>query len=452
MIASSRNRASRSDARVDFTILALLSVAGFTLGATVTNPTIPISQGRVVATGIPGASGISAVGIFHAGGPIHDNPTFREFTLPGRVLDPDRVLVTSLSTFGSPDSISNLAQGSVLSIDPRGDETIQVPSRFSASGGQSVASSGRVILFTASTGNFLNAVYNKRAVTADFPAVSAPSDISINNAFGRVWITSEPHGLGNPGFQSVNDPDGRPLNHAPNASAGGVFASDYTNRFPQLVAGTMRTGAIATALLGKSPDGSGRAVFAQVNADGSLCQVHVGEGMDGLMPPGTIRSLVPAKQIRRTGMVFNWVPDPRLFIADPLRNAILVLSLRADGKIFRVESSGWIRNRVFDHPVALAPVVAEIENPGFASNTTLAGGSDIFVANQGNGTVVRITQDGKIVAVRKLALKGRTSLGNARINGIAISRNADRFWVTTSETQLAKGAVLEFVSFGSGSE
>jgi len=33
-----------------------------------------VLSGRIVATGIPGASAISAVGTFHAGGPIHDDP------------------------------------------------------------------------------------------------------------------------------------------------------------------------------------------------------------------------------------------------------------------------------------------------------------------------------------------------------------------------------------------
>ena len=36
-------------------------------------------------------------------------------------------------------------------------------------------------------------------------------------------------------------------------------------------------------------------------------------------------------------------------------------------------------------PVDLTPVVPEIANPGFAGNTTLAGNSDFYVANRGNG-------------------------------------------------------------------
>ena len=42
----------------------------------------------------------------------------------------------------------------------------------------------------------------------------------------------------------------------------------------------------------------------------------------------------------------------------------------------------------------LAPVVPEVVNPAFSSNTTLAGASDFYVANRGDGTIVRLRQDG----------------------------------------------------------
>jgi hypothetical protein len=59
-------------------------------------------RGRIVALGIPGASAISAFGTFLPGGPIHDNPALAAFTMPGRVLDPVRILVGSTSNFGAP--------------------------------------------------------------------------------------------------------------------------------------------------------------------------------------------------------------------------------------------------------------------------------------------------------------------------------------------------------------
>ena len=79
------------------------------------------------------------------------------------------------------------------------------------------------------------------------------------------------------------DPDGRPLDGAPSKRAGGVFVGRHTSRSPAAIPGAI-TGAVGTALLGKSPDGSGRAVFAVANADGSIVQVHVEKGVDGLAP------------------------------------------------------------------------------------------------------------------------------------------------------------------------
>src|SRR5690348_5692091 len=77
----------------------------------------PTLTGRIVAVGIPGAAGVSAVGVFHAGGPIHDKPEFAAYTEPGNVLDPSRVLVVSSSNFGAPLAIPDQPAGSVLSLD-----------------------------------------------------------------------------------------------------------------------------------------------------------------------------------------------------------------------------------------------------------------------------------------------------------------------------------------------
>src|SRR5437660_4689254 len=62
----------------------------------------PALDGRLVATGIPGASAVAPVGTFLPGGPIHDNPVLHAFTQPGRVLDPTRILVGGRSNFGAP--------------------------------------------------------------------------------------------------------------------------------------------------------------------------------------------------------------------------------------------------------------------------------------------------------------------------------------------------------------
>src|SRR6516164_4553730 len=93
-------------------------------------------RGRIIAVGIPGASAISPVGTFLPGGPIHDNPAFAAYTEPGRVLDPARILVGSRSNFGEPKANPDQREGSFLSIDPRGTDTLVIPQAFAAAGGQ----------------------------------------------------------------------------------------------------------------------------------------------------------------------------------------------------------------------------------------------------------------------------------------------------------------------------
>jgi hypothetical protein len=422
----------------------------FCIVAAVASPRVPELQGRLVAVGIPGIAGVTAVGTFHEGGPIHDKPAFRTFTEAGAILDPDRILVTSTSNFGAPVGGSTKPAGAVLSIDPRSNTLIQVPPNFASSGTQATALDGRVMLFTANSPGFMNRIYNPGATTADLPPVANPTDISINNAFGRIWVTGAPLGSKGDGIQSVLDPDGRPLNSAPSKAAGGVFSGALTNRAPQLIDGSMRTGALATALLGKSPDGSGRAVFAGLHADGSVIQIQVEQGVDGLAPAGTIGTLYNGEPVTRAGMVFNWVPNPVLYVADPVANSIVALSLRTDGKVFHLESSRRLSSSELSFPVDIAPAVAEVASAIFSSNTTLSGNSDIYVANRGNGTIVRLTQDGSVVAVRRVTLPGIGWVGAGRLNGIAISPDAGHIWVTLSGALpgYPEGAVVELPVFG----
>jgi hypothetical protein len=151
-------------------------------------------------------------------------------------------------------------------------------------------------------------------------------------------------------------------------------------------------------------------------------------------------------------MLFNWVPDRILYITDPVGNALVALTLVHDGMVFQVDSRRHIRSDRLDLPVDMAPAVSEVVNPAFASNTTLAGGSDIYVANRVNGTIVRLRQDGTMVAVRQVAVTGLGALGPGRLNGIAVSRDAQKLWVTVSGALPGfpgvEGAVLELPAFG----
>jgi hypothetical protein len=410
----------------------------------------PALAGRLVAVGIPGIGAVSVVGTFHPGGPIHDQPALRISTRPGAVLDPERILVGSTSNFGAPLARADQPPGAILSIDPRGSAPIVVPPAFAAGGGQASALGGRVMLFTANHPTFLNRVHNPGAVTADLAPVVNPSSISINNAFGRIWVASTPASARGAGLESVLDPDGCPLAGAPSRVAGGIFTGELTNRSPQLVLGSMATGALATALLGKSPDGGGRAVFAALLADGSLVQIHVEAGVDGLAPTGTVTPAHAGRPATRAGMVFNWVPNAILYVTDPANNSILALALRADGKTFQVESARRLASVALDLPVDIAPAVAEVASPAFSSNTTVAGDADLYVANRGSGTVVRLKQNGALIAVRKVTLPGSGPLGAGRLNGIAVSSDARSLWITVSGRLPghAEGALIELPAFG----
>jgi mono/diheme cytochrome c family protein len=422
-------------------------------------PAQDILTARVVAVGIRGASAVAPVGFFHPGGPIRDKPEFAAFTQPGRVLDPKRVLVASNSNYGAPLAQADAAEGAILSLDPDG-ETIVVSSNFATAGNQATALDGRLQLFTAQSPAFLNAVRTPGAASAAHPTVSNPLGISINNAFGRLWFSNSPRGVSGVGTESIADPTGEPLANAPSKLLGGVFAGDITNRPQQIVPGALKTGAVATALLGMSPDGSKRAVFAVLASDGSIAQAHTEFALDGLAPAGTVAPIPIAAPgdpnadqaaVTRTGMIFNWVPNRVLYVAEPGRNAVTALTLTADDKVFRLQAAKSFDPPELAVPIDLAPAVPEVANPGFASNTTLAGNADIYVANRGNGTIVRMKQDGTIVGVRRIVLPDGRELGNGRLNGIAVSPDAQKIWVTVTGALPsfpdAPGALLELPAF-----
>jgi hypothetical protein len=428
-------------------------------------------NGRVIAVGIPGASAVSAVGTFLPGGPIHDKPELAAFTQPGRVMDPTRILVGSSSNFGAPKANADQSEGAFLSIDPSGSD-LAVPPSFDAAGDQASTLGGAVQMYSAQSPNWRNGFYTPTAVTANQTGVSNPLGISINNAFGRVWPANAPYGLSGPGTSSIDDPDGRPLKGAPNTTTGGVYFDDLTNRLPaQIIPGALNQAAVGTAFLGRSPDGSTRAVFAVVVADGSIVQEHTAKALDGLAPPGTVQSLAghfwngghgnednaqhPERRLTpRLGAILNYEPERILYVSQPFDDSIKSINLEVGGpagdEVFVPTTSRTISSSALDQPVDLAPVHIETEDPNWASNTTLEEESDFYVLNRGDGTIVRVQQDGAVVAVRRVRARGR-SLGQARLNGIATSPDGTRIWVSyvgrlpgSSDRQ---GGVLELPAF-----
>jgi hypothetical protein len=226
---------------------------------------------------------------------------------------------------------------------------------------------------------------------------------------------------------------------------------------PNRLGGADRLGVAAT-LLRRSVGGGGDDVFAVVNGDGSVVQVTAGKSIGGLAPAGTIAPLIASEAINRgavvtpTGIILNWVPNPVLFIADPTRNGVVALALLDDGPVFRVEAARRLDAPQLNLPVDLAPAVLESINPDFSSRTTLAGGADFYIANRGNGTIVRMRQDGTVLAVRSIRVPGLGLLGPGRLNGIAVAPDATRIWVSVSgplpQSPGSEGAILELPAFG----
>jgi hypothetical protein len=436
--------------------------------------TIPNLNARVIASDIPGASAISQVGTF-LNNPVppacaHPIPTlFPSYIQPGAILDPVRILVGSESNFGAPLANSAGEEGSFLSIDPSGPNTLTIPGNFAQSGDQASALDGAVQMFSANSPYWLNSVNNPSANTASFTGVSNPLGLSNNNAFGRLWPANAPFGDSGVGSSSILDPTGLPLHGPPNPLIGGVYVGSLTNRNvvtnpqqSQVIPGSLSTGAVGTAFLGPSPDGTCKAVFAVVTADGSIVQEHTLKGLDGIAPAGTIAPLLgqswsPPNQFvePRLGVLMNpYTATPgaawQLFISEPFNNTIAVVNLDIFGptpnQVFGVNSVSRISSDLLDLPVDLAPVQRDADSINWASNTTLDDGSDFYVANRGNNTILRMRQDGSVVAVRRVTVNTGL-LNNAVLNGIATSADGTTIYLTVTGPGRFKGGVLAVPAF-----
>ena len=430
-------------------------------------------NGRVVAVNIPGASAISQIGTFlnvpPPGACANPIPTkFPAFIQAGAVLDPKRILVGSRSNFGAPLAIGVGLEGSFLSIDPSGPNVLSVPPNFAKSGDQTSILGGAVQMFSANSPHWLNAVNNPNANTAQYSGVSNPLGLSNNNAFGRLWPANAPFGDTGVGSSSILDPTGLPLAGAPNPVIGGVYVGNLTNRNivavpaqPQVIPGSLNAGAVGTAFLGPSPDGSCKAVFSVVTADGAIVQEHTLKGLDGLAPPGTVQPLLgrswdpPGHRVEpRLGVLMNpYTATPnaawQLFVSEPFNNTIAVINLVVHGttnQVFGLGSVSRINSSSLKLPVDLAAVHRDVDNVSWASNTTLDDGSDFYVANRGDNTIIRMRQNGSVVAVRRVLVEGR-ELGNASLNGISTSTDGEIIYVTFTGPGESPGGILALKAF-----
>jgi hypothetical protein len=438
---------------------------------------------RVVAINIPGASAIAQIGTFVSGGTLTPgncaNPSpiptkFPTSTQPGQVLDPNRILVGSSSNFGAPLPASGGLEGSLLSIDPSGTRTLIVPTGFDANGTQKAVVGGAVQMFSANSPHWLNSINNPNALTARFTGVGNPLGLSNNNAFGRIWPANSPFGLNRLGSSSILDPTGLPLKGAPNPLIGGVYVGDLTNRNavtnpsqPQVIPGGLDTGGVGTALLGPSPDGTCKAVFAVVTADGAIVQEHTVKGLDGLALSGTVQSILSGNGAvaPRFGVIMNPYTNSltvlrQLFISEPFNNTIAVVNLVLTGsttptnnQVFGLGSVTRISSAALNIPVDLTPVRRDADNVNWASNSTLDDGSDFYVANQGDNTITRMRQNGTVVAIRQVTVNGQP-LDNVSLNGIAASTDAtdknptpSTIFATFVDPNSGQGGVLAMPAF-----
>jgi hypothetical protein len=383
------------------------------------------------------------------------------------VLDPNRILVGSRSNFGAPLATGAGKEGAFLSIDPGISTVLKVPAGFASSGIQASTLAGHVIMFSANSPVWLNSANNPNAKTASYTGVSNPLGLSNNNAFGRIWPANSPFGVNGIGSSSILDPTGLPLHGAPNPLIGGVYAGGLTNRNvvtnppqPQVIPGALSAGAVGTALLGPSPDGTCKAVFVVVTADGAIVQEHTLKGLDGLAPAGTVRPIIgsgwdSADDVApRFGVVMNpYTQAPvvrQLFVSEPFHNTIAVINLVVSGtapnQVFGLGAVSRISSPWLKGPVDLAAVQRDADNVMWASNSTLDQGSDFYVANRGDSTIVRMRQDGSVVAVRRVRLD-RESLDDARLNGIATSTDGTTIYVTFTGPGPGQGGVLALRGF-----
>jgi hypothetical protein len=330
-------------------------------------------------------------------------------------------------------------------------------------------------MFSANSPHWLNGVNNSSAFSYQYTGVSNPLGLSNNNAFGRLWPANAPFGDSGNGSSSILDPNGLPLKGAPNPLIGGVYVGSLTNRnfvavpplftppLLQVIPGSLKTGAVGTAFLGPSPDGTCKAVFSVVTADGAIVQEHTLKGLDGIVPAGTVQPLLgrswdlPNHGVEpRLGVLMNPYTATQfaawqLFVSEPFNNTIAVVNLKVVGiapnQVFGPDSITRISSPSLKLPVDLAPVTRDADSSTWASNTTLDEHSDFFVANRGDNTIVRMRQDGTVVAIRRVTIDS-IPLNNFAINGIATSVDGSKIYVSFTTPTNLQGGLLEVPAFG----
>jgi DNA-binding beta-propeller fold protein YncE len=140
----------------------------------------------------------------------------------------------------------------------------------------------------------------------------------------------------------------------------------------------------------------------------------------------------------------------QLLVSEPFNNTIAVIDLIVAGvhpnEVFALSDVRRISSPLLNLPVDLTPADIETTDIRWASNTTLEENSDLYVANRGNNTILRMRQDGTVVAIRTINVD-RGPLNNASLNGIAASTDGEKIYVTVTGPGNRNGGVLELAAF-----
>jgi DNA-binding beta-propeller fold protein YncE len=82
----------------------------------------------------------------------------------------------------------------------------------------------------------------------------------------------------------------------------------------------------------------------------------------------------------------------------------------------------------------------------------LDNGSDFYIANRGNNTIVRMRQDGTVIAVRRVTVDAHGPWDNASLNGIATSTDGTTIYVTYTGPGQSPGGVVVLSAIPSGAK
>lgn len=153
---------------------------------------------------------------------------------------------------------------------------------------------------------------------------------------------------------------------------------------------------------------------------------------DPMMGPGRLATPLDCDPFLRMGLTY--VPATRtLFVANPLGRSVTSVFLSVSGSASAqglLYQSGRIHLDVggfLNTPVDVVPV-----EPLPVSTTMATESSDLYVADRGSGTIVRITQSGQFVAVRRPIIAGQP-VAPGTLAGLAISPDGETLYLTLSE-------------------